>query len=276
MNPKHLPLIELDHATVIRDGVAVLDGMSLSIGRGEHTAIIGPNGSGKSTLIRLLTGDVYPVARPGSDQPLRIFGRRRWNLSDLRALIGIVSTDVHQRFVGGSSMGHVTGLEAVVAGFFSSEVLFFHHDVTDEMWDRARAALSRVDSSNLAERPMHRMSTGEARRILIARGLVHEPSLLLLDEPTSGLDLVARHDFLARLRNLAREGTTLILVTHHVEEIIPEIGRIILLDDGRVAADGAPDEVLTSERLSRVFGSPLALRRRGDGYELQLSLGAAG
>lgn len=265
------PLIQLDRTTIVRGGVTIIDGMSLSIGAGEHTAIIGPNGSGKSTLIRLLTGDIYPVARPGEDPPLRIFGRDRWNLSELRDRIGIVSTDLHQRFVDGSSMGHVTGIEAVIAGFFASEVLFFHHQVTAEMRERAFAALSRVDSAALADRRMHRMSTGEVRRIVIARALVHEPSLLVLDEPTSGLDIVARHDFLGRLRHLAREGTTLILVTHHVEEIIPEIGRVVLLSGGRIAADGSPREVLTSERLSLAFGSQVDLVRRGDLYELRMA-----
>lgn len=266
------PLIQLDRAVVLRSGNTILDGMSLSIREGEHTAIIGPNGSGKSTLIRLLTGDLYPLARPGGDPPLRIFGRDRWNLTDLRTRIGIVSTDLHQRFVDGSSMGHVTGIEAVIAGFFASEVLFFHHEVSEEMRERALNSLARVDSLALAERKMHQMSTGEVRRILIARALVRDPSLLVLDEPTSGLDIVARHDFLRRLRHLAHQGTTLILVTHHVEEIIPEISRVVLLDGGRIAAQGTPGEVLTSEGLSAVFGSSVALERRGDHYELKMAV----
>lgn len=265
------PLIQLDRATVVRSGNTVIDGMTLSIRRGEHTAIIGPNGSGKSTLIRLLTGDLYPLARAGDDPPLRIFGRDRWNLTELRTRIGVVSTDLHQRFVDGSSMGHVTGIEAVIAGFFASEVVFFHHEVTGEMRESARRALAQVDSEALADRKMHRMSTGEVRRVLIARALVHQPPLLVLDEPTSGLDIVARHDFLRRLRHLANQGTTLILVTHHVEEIIPEIGRVVLLQDGRIAANGEPAEVLTSEQLSAVFGSRVALTKRGDHYELQMA-----
>jgi iron complex transport system ATP-binding protein len=270
------PLIRLHEASVVKDGVPIIDRISLSIDRGEHTAIVGPNGSGKSTLIRLLTGDVYPIARRGGPAPVTIFGRERWNLTDLRQMIGFVSNDVHQRFVRGSSMGHVTGLDAVLAGFFSSEVVFFHHEVTAEMRAMAHAALARVGSDGLAARPMHRMSTGEVRRILIARALVQNPPLLLMDEPTSGLDLVARHDFLGRLRKLAAEGTTLILVTHHVEEIVPEIGRVILLDGGRIAADGSTRDVLTSDRLSLVFGSPLSLRRRGDSYELRMCLDATG
>jgi iron complex transport system ATP-binding protein len=170
-------------------------------------------------------------------------------------------------------MGHVTGVEAVIAGFFASEIVFFHHRVTEEMRTKALAALARLDSSALAQRPMHRMSTGEVRRILIARALVHEPSLLVLDEPTTGLDLVGRHEFLDRLHRLASEETTLVLVTHHVEEIIPEIGRVVLLRSGRIAADGPIDEVLTAHRLSDAYGARVSLHRSGMRYELRLDGG---
>jgi iron complex transport system ATP-binding protein len=268
--PPAPPLIELNDATVVRESVAILDRISLSIRAGEHTAVIGPNGSGKSTLIKLLTAQIYPLARPDDAPPVRIFGRERWNLSELRGRMGIVSPDFHHRFVSGSSMGHVTGIEAVIASHFASEILFFHHEVTMEMRARSLAALELVDSAALANRPMHRMSTGEVRRVLIARALVHGPRLLILDEPTTGLDLVGRHDFLTRLGRLARSGTTLILVTHHVEEIIPEIERVILLAEGRVAEDGPIREVLTSAALSRVYGASLSLRRHRGRYDLRL------
>jgi iron complex transport system ATP-binding protein len=264
-------VLELNEATVIRGGVPILDAVTLAVQPGEHTAILGPNGSGKSTLIKLLTGQLYPLARSDDDPPVRVFGRARWNLNELRTRMGIVSADLQHRFVNPSSMGRVTGIEAVAAGFFASDVLFLHHEVTESMWGRAAAALDRLDSRALSERPMHKMSTGEVRRILIARALVHDPPLLVLDEPTTGLDVVSRDDFLSRLRGLARDGATLIFVTHHVEEIIPEIRRIVLLVAGRIADNGRPENVLTSERLSRTFGAKLCLRKVGNRYDLRLS-----
>jgi iron complex transport system ATP-binding protein len=264
------PLLELNGATVMRRGVPILDSVTLSIAAGENSAIVGPNGSGKSTLIKLLTCEIYPLQRPDGVPPVLLFGRSRWNVAELRSLMGIITADLHNRFVRGSSMGHVSALDAVVSGFFASELLFFHHQVTVEMRQRATMALDRVDGGGLAAKRMHEMSTGEVRRVLIARALVNEPRLLVLDEPTTGLDLVARRDFLAQLRRLGRSGTTLVLVTHHVEEIVPEIGRVILLGDGRVKADGTPGEVLTAERLAPVYGSRLAINRVGGHFEMRL------
>jgi len=260
------PVLELREVTVVRGDRPVLDRISLKVSEGEHTAILGPNGSGKSTLIQLLTCQIYPLARRGGDPPIRIFGRDRWSVADLRSRLGIVSTDLHHRFVSGSSLGRVTGEEAVTASFFSSEVLFIHHAVTGEMRARSAAALERLEASHLAGVRMHRMSTGEVKRVLIARALVHEPRVLVLDEPTTGLDLVARGEFLEMIGRLALGGTTILLVTHHLEEIIPEIGRVILLRDGRVAADGAVGDVLTSEAVSRAYGAPLQLHGPIGGY----------
>ena len=265
------PLLQLIEASVVRSGNRVLDGFSLTLKQGEHTAIIGPNGSGKSTLIQLLTGQVYPVARPDGPPPVMIFGQERWHLAELRSRMGIVTSDLHMRFVGGSSMGRVTGLDAVLAGFFSAEVLFFHHQVDDRMRRRAELALEQVGASHLRDRKMNQMSTGEARRVIIARALVHDPAILVLDEPTTGLDIVARADFLSQLRRLTEAGATLIIVTHHVEEVIPEIQRVILLGEGRVVASGEPEEVLTSGRLAEAFGAPVSLTRGPAGYEMRMS-----
>jgi iron complex transport system ATP-binding protein len=263
------PVLELTGATVVRGNAVILDGVTLTVHRGEHTAILGPNGSGKSTLLKLFTGQLYPLARPGGSPPVRAFGRTRWNLEELRSYLGILSPDLHQRFTGGTGLGRATGLEAVIASFFSSEALFLHHEVSAEMRHRALRALARVGAEHLAERPMDQMSTGETRRVLIARALVHDPCVLVLDEPTTGLDLIAGRDFLERLRKLARDGTTLILVTHHVEEIIPEVRQIVLLSGGKVFARGGP-EVLDSRNLSRVFGAGLSLRRKAGRYEVRL------
>lgn len=265
-----MPLLELNRANVIRGRKRILKDLTLSISEREHTAIVGANGSGKSTLIELLTSQIYPLARPDGPPPMMLFGRERWNVTELRARMGIVTAEIQQSLVSGTSMGRVRGLDAVVSGFFSSELLFFHHQVEPRMLEAVEKALSRVGAAELATRKMNEMSTGEVRRVLIARALAHEPQVLVLDEPTTGLDLVARRDFLLRLRDLASDGTTLILVTHHIEEIIPEIHRVILMKGGEISADGPTPQVLTSEELGLAFGARLDVRFANGHYQMAL------
>ena len=257
------PILELSDATVIKDGAAVLDGVSLTIRAGEHTAIVGPNGAGKSTLVNLLTHEDRPLAQ---GVPIRLFGSDRWNVFDLRSRFGIVSADLHQRFVNGNSVGRITAREAVLSRFFAGHGFIFQPDVTPEMQDAADAALARMGVAHLGGTTLDRMSTGEARRVLIARALVTSPEALLLDEPTTGLDLVVRSRFLESIRDIARQGTTLILVTHRVEEIIPEIESIVLLKRGRVAAAGPKAATLTSATLSAVFEAPVSLTETAGFY----------
>lgn len=246
-------------------GTRILDALTLTIRVGEHTAILGPNGAGKSTLIKLLTLEHYPLAGQGDAPPIRVFGQERWDVFALRSKLGIVSADLHDRFVRGNANGLLTGLDAVVSGFFATHGVFVHQRVTDSMRRQAMAALERIDAGRLASATVDTMSTGEARRVLIARALVHNPEVLVLDEPTRGLDLVSRHRFMERVRAVAQQGTTILLVTHHVDEIIPEIGRVILLRGGRIACDGAKEDVLTGPHLGDAFGAPLVVGQAG-GY----------
>jgi iron complex transport system ATP-binding protein len=257
-------LLELVDASVVLGETRVLDGLTLSIPVGEHTAILGPNGAGKSTFIKLLTLQQYPLVT-GTGAAIRVFGQDRWDVFELRSRLGIVSADLHDRFVQGNSNGALTGLDAVVSGFFATHGLFAHQRVTEPMRRQAMDALARVDAARLSAATLDTMSTGEARRVLIARALVHNPAALVLDEPTRGLDLVSRHQFMERVRSIARDGTTIVLVTHHVDEIIPEIARVILLRRGRIARDGVKADVLTAEALSEAFDAPLAVEE-DNGY----------
>jgi len=265
------PLLELTDASVELGGTRVLDGLTLSIRVGEHTAILGPNGAGKSTLTRLLTLEHYPLAGTDGIAPIRVFGQERWDVFALRSRLGIVSADLHERFVRGNANGLLTGLDAVVSGFFATHGIFVHQRVTDSMRRQAMTALERVDAGRLAGATIDTMSTGEARRILIARALVHQPEVLVLDEPTRGLDLVSRHRFMERVQSIAQQGTTILLVTHHVDEIIPEIGRVILLRRGRIACDGAKEDVLTGPNLGDAFGAPLVVDETGGYFHVRCS-----
>ena len=254
----------------------MLDRLTLSIAVGEHTAILGPNGSGKSTFLKLLTLQLYPaVEREGfggatDASPIRVFGQDRWDVFELRSQLGIVSADLHDRFVHGNSNGVLTGLDAVVSGFFATHGVFAHQRVTDAMRRQAMDALERIGAARLATQTLDTMSTGEARRVLIARALVHTPVALVLDEPTRGLDLVARHDFMERVRAVAQQGTTILLVTHHVDEIIPEIGRVILLRRGRIARDGPKPDVLTAEHLGHAFDAPVVVDEASGYYHVRV------
>ena len=259
------PIIDLRHASVVRGHARVLDDLTLTVRRGEHVAIVGPNGAGKSSLIRLLTLDDYPLATANPEPPLRLFGYVRWDATELRSKLGIVSSDLHDRFTGGPWVSQVPGIEVVLSGFFASRGVFDHHEVTEQMRACANEALARVDAAHLAAARLDRMSTGEARRVLIARALVRTPEALVLDEPTTGLDIVARHRFMERVRQIARDGTTILLVTQHIDEIFPEIGRVILLKEGRIIEDGPSARVLTGAGLAEAFGGPVRVTSE-DGY----------
>lgn len=256
------PLFELDRATVVRGATRVLHDLSLRIPLGQHTAILGSNGCGKSTFIKLISRELYPLAREG-DAPVKVFGLRRWNVNELRNRLGLVTSDLTRDL---QQMPYLRVEDAVVTGFFSSFVVPPHRQVDADMRQRARRALEQVRATPLADRQVAELSTGEMRRVLIARALVHEPQALLLDEPTAGLDLVARRHFLGLMRSLAQRGITLVLVTHHIEEIIPEIDRVLLLRDGALYADGDRAGTLTGDHLSHAFGGPVQVRREGEYY----------
>lgn len=256
------PLIELDRATVVRGDNTVLRDLSLRIVAGQHTAILGPNGCGKSSFIKLITRELYPLAREG-ESPVKVLGQNRWNINALRTQLGIVTGDLTRDLL---DMPELVVEDAVMTGFFASLVVPGAVEVTEDMRQHVDEALALVDARALLARKVAELSAGELRRVLIARALVHRPQALLLDEPTTGLDLVAQHGFLQLLRGLARQGITLVLVTHHLEEIIPEIDRVILLRAGTVHADADRATALTSENLSAVFGGKVKLRQEGDFY----------
>ena len=248
------PLISLNNVTVVRGGREALTGVSMRIEAGEHVCILGPNGSGKSTLIKTITRECYPLSR--EDSAIAIYGRETWNIFDLRMQLGIVSPDLLA-----SCTSDATGRDVVLSGFFSSTRVFSHHQLSAELLERSESILSRVGAAHLSTRPVAEMSSGEAKRILIARALVHAPKTLLFDEPSNSLDIAAQRQLRDTMRQLAQEGVGILLVTHHLPDIIPEIERVILLREGRILADGAKENVLVPEQLSRLFGVPITITR---------------
>ena len=246
---------ELRDVHVARGETVVLHDVEMRIGRGEHAVILGPNGCGKSTLIKLLTCECYPLAQP--ETVVRIFGRERWAVEELRKRLGVVSADLP-----GPSTAHTPGRDAVVSGFFASATLWPHSTVTAPMRERATEAMELMEAAHLAAKPVGEMSAGEARRIMIARALVHRPEMLLLDEPSNALDLRAQRELRETLRRLALQGTGLLLVTHHLSDVLPEIDRVIMMREGRIVGDGTKRELLTAERLGELFGRPVDVVER--------------
>jgi iron complex transport system ATP-binding protein len=244
-----VPLVEIRNATIWRGTTRVFEKLDLTIRQHERVAIVGPNGSGKTTLLKAINRELYPVARDST--VFRILGRDRWNVWELRKHIGIVSQDLQQRYTPAT-----TALEVVVSGFYSSIGVhgLLASRVTTSQLASARATLDELGIGDLAGTPLREMSTGQQRRCILARALVHKPQTLVLDEPTAGLDFAASFDYLGRVRQLAASGRDIVIVTHHLNEIPPEVDRVILLQEGNVVADGPKGEVLTEEQLTDVYG----------------------
>lgn len=254
------PLIELRDAEVVRNGRTILHVEQLAFHEGEHVAVLGPNGAGKSTLIGLVSREVRPLAR--DDAPVLLRGCARWDLFEARRVFGVVSDtlqDDHRRAV--------TVRDVVLSGYFGSVGLYRRGEVTPEMKARAEELISYLEIEALAERTMDTLSTGEARRALIGRALVHDPALLVLDEPTHGLDPAGTYHFLGLIRRLA-ERSALVIVTHHVSDVVPEVDRVVMLKGGGVFRDGPKRELLTGESLSALYGVPATVEERDGWYRL--------
>lgn len=258
MSGKESPLLEMHNVRVMRGDKVALDDFSLNIRANEHLAIIGPNGCGKSTLVKTIARDCYPVVREGSS--MTIFGHDRWNIFELRPLLGIISNDLMA-----ACTHDATGRDIALSGFFSSMRILPHHSIDPAQLAQAEAALAELGASHLADRPVREMSSGEARRMLIARALIHKPKALLFDEPTNSLDFRAHWALRETMRSLAQSGIGILLVTHDLSDIIPEIERVVLMSKGRVVADGPKDEILCSGHLSTLFGMNVEVARK-DGY----------
>jgi iron complex transport system ATP-binding protein len=252
------PFLELTHVNVARGDNMVLHDINLSVNTGEHIAILGPNGCGKSTLIKTITCECYPIVQP--ETRVNIFGRERWDLTELKKRLGVVSAELP-----GKPTLHTTGRDAVLTGFFSSSTLWPNLTVTAAMRARADEVLEQIDAVNLVDKPVGEMSAGQQRRIMIGRALVGSSQMLLLDEPSNALDISAQRELRNLLRKLAQQGTGILLITHHIADIIPEIDRILLLREGRIIGDGPKDELLTAPTLSDLFRTEVQLTLR-DGF----------
>ena len=256
----NLPLIEIHDATVFRGATRVFHRFSLVLEKLKNTAIIRPNGSGKSTLLKILTRELYPVF---SDQSfVRILGDEHSDIWSLRSKLGLVSSDLHYEYTN-----EATGIEVIVSGFFSSVGIWGHHDPADHQIKKAKEVIEKLGIIELRDKKYGALSTGQQRRLLLGRALVNNPPSLIFDEPTTGLDLTATFQYLDLMQQLIKSGRTLILVTHHLHEIPPEIQRVILLKNGEIFADGSKQMVLTSASLTELYDQPIELLEKDGWYQ---------
>ncbi len=248
--------LELSDAVVMRAGKPILSVDSFRLAAGEHVALLGPNGSGKSTFVSLITREVFPLHRDAA--PVRFKGRDRVTLAEVKQCLGVVSATMQDQITV-----HLPVVDVVAGGLFGALGIPARVDDADKTRARIRAleTLALLGVDDLAERDIMTLSTGQARRALIARALVHDPETLVLDEPCAGLDPEGMYAVRASMRTLARAGKGIILVTHYPEDVIPEIQRVVLLKDGAVFADGLKQELFTDGRMSALFGVPLQVKR---------------
>ena len=257
--------LEMKSVSVVRNGKYILKDIDLTIANGENVVILGPNGSGKTTLIKLFSGEIRPYYDGEGRSFMSIFGETKWNVFELRNKLGIVSMDLQNRF-----NNDVLVSDVILSGYFGSMDVFRNHTVTQDMVRAVYNAALRMGVEDKLERTIANLSLGEMRRVLIARALVSEPSMLILDEPMTGLDIVMKDAFRKMFDILTASGVNIIMITHELEDIPESVDRIIMLKDGKKIVDGKKTDVLTSENISNLFDADITVTKTDNSYHMTL------
>ena len=253
-------IIDLQNITVFQGRNKILDKFSLTIDESQSTVILGPNGCGKTTLLKLLNRELYIVEDKSSS--LKIFEKERWNVDELRSNLGVVSQHLQYGYSNSA-----IGLYVVLSGFYSSDGIWKHQKFDEAKLARAKEVMELLSIAELQDREFSAMSTGEQRKFLLARSLVNDPAVLVFDEPTNGLDMSTCFQYLEIIRELIGMGKKVILVTHHIHEIPPEVTRVILMKEGRVVEDGDKDQILTNTNLTNLFDWPIKVIQENGYYQ---------
>ncbi|WP_072679986.1 ABC transporter ATP-binding protein [Arcobacter sp. LA11] len=254
-------IIDFENIHVSYEVKPILENINLKINSGEHWVILGANGSGKSTLIKLISNDLYPNTKYPFKK--KIFEKERWSIFDLKKNLGIITNDLHNYFEKHGNF--LSAYEVVLSGYYSSIGIFKHQDFTEEQHKKALEVLDFLEISHIKNKKVQHISTGQIRRCVIGRALIHEPKAFILDEPTVGLDIKAQYSFIELIRKLSYKAS-IILVTHHVEEIFKEISHIALMYNQTIYKQGLKKELLNSKNLSEVFDINIELENKNDRY----------
>ncbi|MGJ0343545.1 ATP-binding cassette domain-containing protein [Aliarcobacter cryaerophilus] len=257
-------IIEFENIDVGYDEKVVLKNINLKIKSGEHFAILGANGSGKSTLMKLIQSQIHP--RQTKEFKKEIFGKSRYSIFELRKELGVITNDLHNYFE--KEAGYLSGFEVVLSGYYSSIGIFTHQDFTKEQIKKALEVINFLEITDLKDKKVSSMSTGQLRKCIVARALIHDPKAFVLDEPTVGLDIKAQINFIKLLQKISLKST-IILVTHHLEEIFPEIKNVALIYNNTIFKIGKKKDILNSENLSTVFDIKIEVKQKNNRYYIE-------
>ena len=260
-------IIEFENIDVGYDENIVLKDINLKIKSGEHFAILGANGSGKSTLMKLIQSQIHP--RHTKKFKKEIFGKSIYSIFDLKKELGVITNDLHNYFE--KEAGYLTGFEVVLSGFYSSIGVFTHQDFTKKQIQKAIEVMNFLEIIDLKDKKVSSMSTGQLRKCIVARALIHDPKAFVLDEPTVGLDIKAQINFIKLLQKISLKST-IILVTHHLEEIFPEIKNVALIYNNTIFKIGKKEDILNSENLSTIFDIKIEVKQKNKRYYIETVL----
>ncbi|RBQ29885.1 ABC transporter ATP-binding protein [Aliarcobacter vitoriensis] len=257
-------IIEFENIDVGYDEKIILKDLNLKIKEKEHFAILGSNGSGKSTLMKLIQSQIHP--RHTKEFKKEIFGKSRYSIFELREELGVITNDLHNHFE--KEAGYLSGFEVVLSGHYSSIGIFTHQDFTNEQIKKAKDVMEFLEIEDLRYKKVSAMSTGQLRKCIVGRALIHNPKAFILDEPTVGLDIKAQMNFIKMLKKLSK-NSTIILVTHHLEEIFEEIKKVALIYNNTIYKIGNKEDILTSENLSKIFDTNLTIKEKNERYFIE-------
>jgi len=257
-------IIEFENIDVGYDENIILKDLNLKIKEKEHFVILGANGSGKSTLMKLIQSQIYP--RYTKEFKKEIFGKSRYSIFELRKELGVITNDLHNYFE--KEAGYMNGFEVVLSGYYSSIGIFTHQDFTNEQIKKAKEVMTFLEIEDLKYKKVSAMSTGQLRKCIVGRALIHDPKAFILDEPTVGLDIKAQINFIKTLKKLAK-NSTIILVTHHLEEIFEEIQNVALIHNNTIYKIGQKKDILTNENLSTIFDTKLTIKEKNSRYYIE-------
>lgn len=260
-------IIEFENIDVGYDEKVVLKDINLKIKSGEHFAILGANGSGKSTLMKLIQSQIHP--RQTKEFKKEIFGKSRYSIFELKKELGVITNDLHNYFE--KEAGYLNGFEVVLSGYYSSIGIFTHQDFTKEQIKKALEVMNFLEIIDLKDKKVSSMSTGQLRKCIVARALIHDPKAFVLDEPTVGLDIKAQINFIKLLQKISLKST-IILVTHHLEEIFPEIKNVALIYNNTIFKIGKKEDILNSENLSTIFDIKIEVKQKNKRYYIETVL----